>query len=86
MLNPGAGAEHRKRYLEEVADRFSIPRDGPMGLFGGEMDFNKYGFLLKAFLNGQMKGLEARGIVPERPYDFRDWDAIRTWAGSLVEG
>ncbi len=86
MLNPGASAGQRKRYLEDVADQFNIPKDGPMGLFGGELDFSKYGFLLKTFLNGQRKSLEARGIDPGKPYDFRDWEAIRRWAGSLVEG
>ena len=86
MLNPAAGAEQRKRYLEDVADRFGIPRGGPMGLFGGELDFNKYGFLLKTYLNGQRRSLEARGIDPGKPYDFRDWAVIRKWAGSLVEG
>jgi menaquinone-dependent protoporphyrinogen oxidase len=86
MLNPGAVTEQRKRYLEDVADRFGIPKDSPLGLFGGELDFNKYGFLLKTFLNGQRRILEARGIDPGRPYDFRDWEVIRRWAGSLPEG
>lgn len=90
LTDPGRVEEHERKYLAEVAARFGIAEPVAMGLFGGEIDFGKYGFLTKAVVRSVMRDplrdLEGRGIDIERPYDFRDWDAIRRWARSLCEG
>jgi len=81
LLRPDAMDEHRKRYLADVATRFGITSPWTMGLFGGEIDFGRYGFLLPPIV-GRRQGegtLERIG-----PFDFRDWEAIRSWAISLV--
>jgi menaquinone-dependent protoporphyrinogen oxidase len=77
----------RRMYLEEVARKHGIREPVSTALFGGEIDFNKYGFLVKAVFKkvGASKSLEDKGIDLSRPYDFRDWDEIRRWAGTLVD-
>lgn len=76
----------RKRYLVEVASRTGISDPLALGLFGGVLDFERYGFLVKAVLNGTRKNIEAQGIDLSRPYDFRNWEEIDDWARSLLTG
>ncbi|OPY32479.1 MAG: protoporphyrinogen oxidase [Methanomassiliicoccales archaeon PtaU1.Bin124] len=75
--------ECRKKYLEDVAAKHSLAPERT-GLFGGVLDFSKYGFLVKALLNGAKKDFERKGLDMSKPYDFRDWDQIRAWARSLM--
>lgn len=74
--------ECRRKYLEDVAAKYDI-KPASMALFGGVLDFSKYNFLVKAILNGAKKDFERKGVDTSRPYDFRDWDEIRSWASSL---
>ena len=78
--------ESRKTYLDDVANRFGLKNPASTAIFGGEIDFDKYGFLVKTVLKsvGASKNLEDKGVDLSKPYDFRDWDEIRRWAGSLV--
>jgi menaquinone-dependent protoporphyrinogen oxidase len=85
VLFPERVEAGRKMYLQDVAT--SLPGDGPvaMGMFGGVIDFGHYSALTKALLAGvgTKKQLKERGIDPSLPYDFRDWEEIRTWARAL---
>jgi len=83
VFQKGPIEESRKKYLEDVAAKYSLNK-ADMALFGGVLDFSKYGFLVKAILNGAKKDFERKGVDTSKPYDFRDWDQIRSWAGSLV--
>jgi menaquinone-dependent protoporphyrinogen oxidase len=78
--------ECRKMYLDDVAHRFGILNPAATALFGGVIDFDKYGFLVKAVLKkvAGRRNIEENDIDLSRPYDFRDWDEIRSWASSLV--
>jgi menaquinone-dependent protoporphyrinogen oxidase len=78
--------ECRTKYLDDVAHRHGIVSPVSSALFGGVIDFDKYGFLVKAILKrvGANKNLEENGVDLSIPYDFRDWDEIRRWARSLV--
>lgn len=77
--------ECRKNYLENVADKYGIKSPASMALFGGVLDFSKYGFLVKAILSSSKKEFEQKGIDMSKPYDFRNWEEIRSWAGSLID-
>ena len=86
LFEPGKVEEHRKRYVSDVASKYQIM---PMSeaLFGGVLDFDKYSFLIKGILsakNAGKKDMESRGIDISKPYDFRNWQEIRDWAGSLT--
>ncbi|MBI0583136.1 MAG: flavodoxin domain-containing protein [Methanomassiliicoccus sp.] len=85
MLDPSRKDEYRRRYLQDVADRYGL-RPVRVGLFGGVLDFSKHSYLVKGILDGgrdSSRGLERRGIDPKAPYDLRDWNAIRKWASDL---
>jgi menaquinone-dependent protoporphyrinogen oxidase len=85
VLFPEKVENARKVYLQDVAA--SVPTLAPvsLGLFGGEVDFSKYGALTKMLLKGAgtRKTLEARGVDCSKPYDFRDWETVRAWARAL---
>ncbi len=77
--------EYRQRYLVDVAAVRTL-EPFTMELFGGVLDFEKYGFLVKGILsmrNAGPKDMAGRGIDPGKPYDFRDWRSIRAWGTSI---
>jgi menaquinone-dependent protoporphyrinogen oxidase len=74
----------KARYLDQVAtDNGLTPLS--TALFGGELDFNKYGFLIKAVLKDDRRHIESGGVDLSKPYDYRDWGAIRVWARDVGE-
>lgn len=75
----------RKMYLEDVAAAYDL-RPVAMGMFGGEVDFNKYSMFTRFLLSkvGAREAMETRGIETSKPYDFRDWEQVRTWARCLA--
>jgi len=87
LFDPSKTEEYENRYLREVAKKFEL-EPFSLGLFGGVIDFERYSFLVKGILsmrNAGKKDMKERGIDPDRPYDFRDWDMIRAWGESLLE-
>ncbi|HEY3420139.1 MAG TPA: flavodoxin domain-containing protein [Methanomassiliicoccales archaeon] len=76
-------AEWKRKYVTEVGTKYGIEPIST-ALFGGVMDFEQYGFLVKAIMKNARKTIEERGADPSKPYDFRKWDEIREWAASLV--
>ena len=80
--NPKEIDQYRRAYLDDVAKRFGIDGSAPKGLFGGEIDFGRFGFLTRAIVNSMMKDM-LQGVDLSKPFDFRDWNAIRAWADSL---
>ena len=84
-LKPDEREDQMRNFLCNVAESNGIEPIS-MGLFGGEMDFDKYGFMVKAVLKkvGVNKELEDAGVDTSQRFDFRDWDQIREWAVGLV--
>ena len=76
-------AEWKKKYVVGVGTKYGIEPISTV-LFGGVLDFEQYGFLVKAILKGTKKTIEERGADTSKPYDFRNWEEIREWAASLV--
>lgn len=87
--NPEKISQYRKTYLDDVAARFGIEGSVPKALFGGEIDFRRYGPLTKAIVRSvwrdTLNGLREKGVDLSKPFDFRDWDAIGRWADSLAK-
>lgn len=74
----------KARYLDQVVmDNGLKPLN--TALFGGELDFKKYGFLIKAVLKDDRRHIESGGVDLSKPYDYRDWDAIRAWARTVAD-
>jgi len=73
-----------KTYLEKVAARYPSIRPISMGLFGGYLDFKSPHFMIR-FVGGAMKkDLLKKGIDTSKPYDSRDFEAIRQWATDVA--
>lgn len=85
ILFDGKVEAARKMYLEEVAASYGLTPTAT-GMFGGEVDFNKYGMFTRFLLSkvGARGAMEDRGVETSKPYDFRDWGQIREWARELA--
>jgi len=81
--NPLNKEKSFNRFLVNVAKDYDITPVS-MGLFGGIWDFDAIKGLWGKIMGGMRKDLENRGIDTSVPYDNRDSDAIRDWAGTLV--
>jgi menaquinone-dependent protoporphyrinogen oxidase len=68
--------ENRARAQAITSAARAIREPAAEGFFGGSMDFRKISFVEQMILRAKK--------VPEG--DFRDWDAIRTWAKALPIG
>jgi len=85
FISPEKKDDSRKRYLTDVAQKHGL-EPFSSELFGGVIDFDNYGFLVKALMKkvGVKRALEEKGEDPEGSVDLRDWDTIRQWARSLA--
>jgi menaquinone-dependent protoporphyrinogen oxidase len=79
-------AESRKVALEDKVAEYGL-KPITMGFFGGVMDFNKMGFLMRKTMGWIKPQLEKDGFKEIEPgvYDWRNWDEIRGWATELAE-
>ena len=86
MVARGSGLEKaREDYLVKVARRFGL---SPVnyGLFGGILVFDaKYNLLDRFMVDSSKKNLRKMGIDTNKPYDFRDWENIESWAKRVGE-
>lgn len=85
VLFPEKVEAGRKTYLQDVAAAHGLTPVAE-GMFGGEVDFSKYGMLTKFMLSkvGAKDELEKKGLETAKPFDFRDWEQIRGWARALA--
>jgi menaquinone-dependent protoporphyrinogen oxidase len=67
--------EQAKRLMSPLLQE--IPAPVSLGLFGGKLDYRKLNPMLRCFFSLDKSGDLAEG-------DWRNWDAIRAWAGELV--
>jgi len=79
-------AESRKVALEDKVAKYGL-KPITLGFFGGVMDYNKMGFLMRKTMRWIKPQLEKDGFKEIEPgvYDLRDWDEIRSWATELAE-
>jgi len=64
-------------YMDPVFNAVPDVRPLDTGLFAGVLDYEKMNMMIRMVMKSKMK---SKG-VPEG--DFRDWNAIRSWAGGL---
>ena len=74
-----------KTYLESEASKHPSIKPVSMGLFGGYMDFNGGGLVVKMIGSVMKKDLQKKGVDTSKPYDTRDFAAIRQWALEVAE-
>jgi menaquinone-dependent protoporphyrinogen oxidase len=67
--------DRTRRYLAPLLA--SLPRPIHLGFFGGKVDYARIGPFWRFIASHDKSGEMAEG-------DWRDWEAIRRWAGELV--
>jgi len=79
-------AKSRKVSLENKVAEYGL-KPIALGFFGGVMDYNKMGFLMRRTMGWLKPQLEKDGFKETKPgvYDLRDWDEIRNWATELAD-
>jgi len=87
MGKPDHVARIRRVGLEDKISKYNL---NPIltGCFGGVIDFNKVGFLMrKAMEMGYKSALVQYGFKETQPgvYDLHDWDEIRSWSKVLAQ-
>ena len=82
--DPDQAEKGRTEYLDEVADRYPMLKIVSKGFFGGKYD-PKAGIMMRMVMRGMKEDLEKKGLNQGEAYDFRDWDAIRSWAAELAD-
>ncbi len=85
-LRPDEKEAQRKNFLSNVAEVHGLEPIS-LGLFGGEIDFDKYGFMVKAVLKkvGVNREFEDAGVDISQRFDFRDWNDIKDWTMRLTQ-
>jgi menaquinone-dependent protoporphyrinogen oxidase len=79
-------ARIRKVGLEDKISKYQL-KPATTGMFGGIVDYNKLGFLMrKAMEVGYKSALQQHGFKEVEPgvYDLRDWEEIRSWSKELA--
>jgi menaquinone-dependent protoporphyrinogen oxidase len=85
VLSPNLTPKIRIKYLEDVVRKNLSRPPIATGLFGGCFDFRgRHGIMYSLTSGAFMKDLAARGMDVYGICDFRDWDAIRAWARTLI--
>ena len=79
-------AQMRKAALEDKIAQYNL-RPITRGFFGGVLDYNKMGFILKRTMGFLKPQLEKDGFKETEPdvYDLRDLEEIRSWAKDLAK-
>ncbi|QLH75270.1 MAG: flavodoxin domain-containing protein [Methanomassiliicoccales archaeon] len=83
--NPDLISKAQKEYLDEFLARYPSIRPVSTGLFAGVINFPKYGLLVRTIMKSEVVKRGLSGADVSTVYDLRDWNAVETWAGSLVK-
>lgn len=80
VLRENGQMKAQEDYLVKVLKKYDI-KPICLGTFGGILDFDKnHGFFGNIFVKSSMKRLQEMKIDITKPYDFRNWSEIETWA------
>jgi hypothetical protein len=76
----------RRQYLEDEALKYNL-QPIALGLFGGVMDKNKMGFIIRRTLGPLIMQFETAGFKETSPgvIDTRDSEEIRKWTKELAQ-
>jgi menaquinone-dependent protoporphyrinogen oxidase len=78
MSMPGEGSRRTAAsYLDSIREKAPDVQPVDTGLFAGVLDYGKLSWPMRVVMKRKMK---ERGI---KEGDYRDWDAIRTWASGV---
>jgi menaquinone-dependent protoporphyrinogen oxidase len=82
LLDPEKGKEARGNYIERPLDELGFETE-ISEIFGGVIDFSRYGMMVKALMKNVMRSSEGDGFDTAKVHDLRDWERIGDFARSL---
>lgn len=78
-------ADYALKSIEGMAAKFPSIKPLSLAYFGGYLDFSKPDLITRIVSGPMKKAFEKKGIDTSKPYDTRDWAAIRQWAREVGE-
>ncbi|BAI60986.1 putative protoporphyrinogen oxidase [Methanocella paludicola SANAE] len=72
--------EYAHKSIETTAAKFPWVKPIALAYFGGYVDFEHPTFFASFMANAMKKDFEKKGQDTSKPYDTRDFSAIRQWA------
>ncbi len=82
--NDPAKAEEADKSIEKTASKFPTIKPLALAYFGGFVDFEHPKLFARPISMAMKKDLEKKGQDTSKPYDTRDFVAIRKWAADLA--
>jgi menaquinone-dependent protoporphyrinogen oxidase len=79
-----AHAEDARKSIENTAAKFPSIKPLALAYFGGLVEFEHPPLLARPFAMGMKADLEKKGMDTSKPYDTRDFAAIRKWAADVA--
>lgn len=80
MGNDPEKADEASKSITKLASSYPALKPIALAFFGGYMDFNSPSLIVRVIGGAMKKDLAKKGIDTSKPYDTRDFAAIRKWA------
>lgn len=79
-----AQADYASQSIEKTAAKYPAIKPIALAYFGGLVDFEHPPLLARPFANAMKMDLQKKGMDTSKPYDTRDFVAIRKWAADVA--
>ncbi len=79
-----ARIDEANKSIEKTAAKFPMIKPLALAYFGGLVDFEHPAFFARPMAGAMKKDLEKKGMDTSKPYDTRDFVAIRKWAADVA--
>ena len=79
-----AQMDYASKSIEKTAAKFPTIKPLALAYFGGLVDFEHPAFFARPMAGAMKKDLEKKGKDTSKPYDTRDFVAIRKWAADVA--
>ncbi len=76
--------DEANKSMAKLASTYPALKPIALAFFGGYMDFNRSNFITRLIAGAMKKEFEKKGIDTSKPYDTRDFAAIRKWAEDVA--
>jgi menaquinone-dependent protoporphyrinogen oxidase len=76
--------DEANKSIEKTASKYPTIKPLALAYFGGFVDFEHPTFFTRPIAGAMKKDLEKKGKDTSKPYDTRDFVAIRKWAADLA--
>jgi menaquinone-dependent protoporphyrinogen oxidase len=82
--NDSEKADEASKSIAKLAAAYPALKPVALAFFGGYMDFNSPSLIARVVAGAMKKDLAKKGVDTSKPYDTRDFPAIRKWAEEVA--